>query len=492
MISVKNIDYSFTKDPIFKDASFFVGKNSKVGLVGVNGSGKSTLFKLLAGELHPDDGKIEIKGQIMSVPQEVKRDEKMEKATSVREYLDPKNEKEDYELSRMIFRLELGNLSLDDSPQNLSGGQKTKLAIARALIAEPDILLLDEPTNFLDTKGTEWVMNFLGRYPKTLLIISHDLNLLDKNIIKILEVNNHKKTIDEYTGNYTEYVKLKGDKDALLVRQIHVQKHNIVEMRKGFIKIAHAKSEKGVRQKIQIERRIEKMVENLPEMPPQAKRIKMQLPEPAWIGELPLIAYSINKSYGDKAVLTDLCFDIKRGERIALVGQNGAGKSTLIKILMGMVLPDSGEIIKDDKLDVGYYSQEFETFDFDKTLMETVKDKCEMTESLLRGLLGRFLFPGAKVFQKVGSLSGGEKTRLSIATLLAKNYNMLILDEPTTYLDVLSQRLILEALKAYKGAMIIVSHTPEFIKELQPSRQFLLPENRMEPYPNLTTSDTSC
>lgn len=480
MISVKNIDYSFTKDPIFKNASFLIGKNSKVGLVGVNGSGKSTLFKLLTGELEPDDGKIEIKGQIMSVPQEVKRDEKMEKASSVREYLDPKNDKEDYELSRIIFRLELGNLSLDDSPQELSGGQKTKLAIARALIAEPDILLLDEPTNFLDTKGTEWVMNFLGRYPKTLLIISHDLNLLDKNIIKILEVNNHKKTIDEYTGNYTEYVKLKGDKDALLVKQIHVQKHNIVEMRKGFIKIAHAKSEKGVRQKIQIERRIEKMVENLPEMPPQARRIRMQLPDPAWTGELPMIIENICKSYGEKKVLANVSFEIKRGERIAMIGQNGAGKSTLIKILMGMVLPDSGEIIKDDKLKVGYYSQEFETFDFDKTLMETVKEKCEMTESELRGLLGRFLFPGSKVFQKVGSLSGGEKTRLSIATLLAKNYNLLILDEPTTYLDVLSQRLILEALKAYKGAMVIVSHTPEFINELKPSRKFLLPENKME------------
>jgi ATPase subunit of ABC transporter with duplicated ATPase domains len=186
------------------------------------------------------------------------------------------------------------------------------------------------------------------------------------------------------------------------------------------------------------------------------------------------------KAYGDKKVLVNIDFNIKRGERIALMGQNGAGKSTLIKIFMDMITADSGELYKDDKIKIGYYSQEFETFDMEKNLLDTVRDKCEMAEPQLRCLLGRFLFPGQKVFQKVATLSGGEKTRLSIATLLAKNYNLLILDEPTTYLDVLSQRLILEALKFYKGAMIIVSHNPEFIEELNPSRKFWLAENRME------------
>jgi len=479
MISGKNLSYSYGKEPIFKGTSFFVAKNSKVGLVGANGSGKSTLFKLIIGEEYPDEGKIETSGQIISVPQEVKRDEKMEKAETIHDYLDPKNVKEDYELLKIISRLELAHLSLDDAPQFLSGGQKTKLAIARALIFEPDILLLDEPTNFLDTEGKKWVMNFLSKYAKTLIIISHDLNLLDKNITKILEVNTQSKQIEEYTGNYTDYLRLKGDKDALLVRQIHVQERHIVQMKKGWLKISHVKSEKGVRQRINLEKRIEKMENNLPDMPMEAKKIKMQLPEPSWVGEVPLIAEGLSKSFGNKKVLNEVNFDIKRGERIALVGQNGAGKSTLIKLLMETLTADSGEIVKDDKLKIGYYSQEFEVFDFDKTLIETVREKCEMGEEALRSLMGRFLFPGEKVFQKIGSLSGGEKTRLSIATLLAKNYNMLILDEPTTYLDVLSQRLILEALKSYKGAMIIVSHTPEFIEELKPSRKFLLPENKM-------------
>ncbi len=479
MISAKNIFYSYGKENIFEGANFYIAKNSKVGVVGANGSGKSTLFNLITGEDRIDDGSLEIVGNVMSVPQEVKQDESMEKAETIRDYLDPYWQKQDYELLKMLAKLELERLSLEGKPQVLSGGQKTKLAIARALVSEPDILLLDEPTNFLDIEGKKWIMNFLGRYSKTLVIISHDLKLLDKNIDKIIEVDKRTKQITEYNGNYTNYVTLKGEREELLVHQIHIQERKIVDMKKGLVRISGNRSEKGVRQKLNLQKRIEKLVVALPEMPPSVKKINMQLPEPAWVGEIPLMVKNLCKSYGDKKILVNINFDIKRGERIALVGQNGAGKSTLIKILMGMLNPDSGEIIKDEKIKIGYYSQEFETFDMNKNLLETVKDKCEMTESQLRCLLGRFLFPGQKVFQKISTLSGGEKTRLSIATLLAKNYNLLILDEPTTYLDVLSQRLILEALKFYQGAMIIVSHTPEFIAELKPSRQFLLPENKM-------------
>jgi len=479
MIFVKDLSYSYGREPIFSGASFYLDKNQKAGLVGSNGSGKSTLFKLLTGEDQPDDGKVEVGGQIMLVPQEVKHDPQMEKAPSIRHYLDPKQTAEDYELLRIISKLELAQFSLDSSPRNLSGGQKTKLAIARALVQKPDVLLLDEPTNFLDTEGKNWVMNFLGRYPKTLLVISHDLSLLDSKIDKILEINLQTKKIDEYAGNYSSYLQLKGEKENLLVRQIHVQERHIAQMKKGWLKMSHVKSEKGVRQRLQLEKRIDQLSASLPQMPLQAKKIKIKLPDPQWVGEMPLIAQDINKTYGSKVVLNSVSFDIKRGERIALSGPNGAGKSTLIKILIGLTLPDSGEIVKDEKLLIGYYSQEFETFDFQKTLHQTVKDKCGLPESTIRSLLGRFLFTGDQVFQKVGSLSGGEKTRLSIALLLAQNYNLLILDEPTTYLDVLSQRLILEAIKLYQGAMIVVSHTPEFISELKPSRQFLLPENKM-------------
>lgn len=478
MILGRNVVYRYSKEPIFDGAEFFVGKGEKVGVVGQNGTGKSTLFKLISGEEYPDDGQVVVDGTVMGVPQEVKHDEQMEKASSIRAYVDPKNQKEDYEIRRVLAKLELGEYELSDKPNKMSGGQKTKLAIVRALVASPDVLLLDEPTNFLDTAGKQWVMEFLGKYPKTLLVISHDLNLLDKSIDKILEVNGQSKKIVEYKGNYTEYVELKEESEALLVRQIHVQERHIARMKKGWLKMSHVKSEKGVRQKLQLEKRIVAMEESLPTMPAEAKKFKIKLPDPAWVGSIPLMMSGITKSFGSKKVLKGVDFDIKRGERIALMGQNGAGKSTLIKILMGTLEPDSGETIKDDKLVVGYYSQEFELFDFEKTVLQTMRDTCPLPEEILRGHLGRFLFGADKVVQKVKTLSGGEKTRLAIALLLGQKFNLLVLDEPTTYLDVLSQRLILEALKAYKGAMVVVSHTPEFITELKPDRKFLLPENK--------------
>lgn len=476
----KDVVYRYAKEPVFDRTSFFVGKGEKVGLVGTNGSGKSTLFKLISGEEYPDEGKITVDGKVMGVPQEVKYDEDMEKAESIRKYLDPKNLKHEYELKRMLARLELANFEIEDKPQKMSGGQKTKLAIARALLASPDVLLLDEPTNFLDMPGKKWVMEFLTRYPGTLLVISHDLNLLDGAIDKILEINTQKRIIEEYKGNYTSYLKLKEEKEALLVRQIHVQERHIAKMKEGWLKMSHVKSGKGVRQKLQLEKRIAKMEENLPEMPAVAKKFKLSLPEPAWVGSIPVIVKGVSKSFGDKKVLTKIDFDLKRGEKIALMGENGTGKSTLIKVLMGLEKADEGTVELDQKLVIGYYSQEFETFDFEKTLLETIRSSCPMPEEKIRGHLGRFLFGADKVGQKVRTLSGGEKTRLAIAQLLGQNFNLLVLDEPTTYLDVLSQRLILEALKSYKGAILIVSHTPEFLSELKIDRKFRLPEGRWE------------
>ena len=188
----------------------------------------------------------------------------------------------------------------------------------------------------------------------------------------------------------------------------------------------------------------------------------------------------LTKDYGNSKGVFDLSFSIRQGEVFGYLGPNGAGKSTLIKIIMGLVQPDNGEVIRDSKINIGYYSQEFENFDLNKTLAETMREKCKIGEDRARPMLGRFLFMGDKVFQRVGLLSGGEKTRLAIATLLGQNFNLLILDEPTTYLDPLSQRVILEAVKEYKGAILVVSHTPEFIEELRVAKKLWLPENRIE------------
>ncbi len=273
MIRVQNLHFSYSGAPVYDGANFVVGQNQKVGLVGPNGAGKSTLFKLLLGEEFPNAGKIEISGEIGFVPQEVKHDPILQESQTTRDYIDAHHSKEDYELQIMLSALELSHLDLYQMPQSLSGGQKTKLALARALIKEPDVLLLDEPTNFMDIVGKKWVMDFLSTYPKTLLMVSHDLALMDNAINKVIVVNTFTHLIEEYSGTYSAYIKLKGERDALLKRQIINEQKHIKHMEEAIQKMAGRKTEKGVRQRIQLKKRVERLKANLPEMPKELKKI---------------------------------------------------------------------------------------------------------------------------------------------------------------------------------------------------------------------------
>lgn len=479
MLKVTDLSFSYAEKPLYEGVSFIVGKGQKVGLVGPNGSGKSTLLKILTGtEDGYYTGKIEMDETFALVPQEVKYDEEMDSSENCREYVDPGSAYADHELQKTFAGLEL-TVDLNDIPASFSGGQKTKLAIARAILSKPDILFLDEPTNFMDEAGKRFVMDFLANYEGTVIVISHDLKLMDLAINKVLYVNPQSRKIEEYKGNYSTFVKLKKEKDELLKRHTLVEQKHIRNMEEGLKKLYKNTSKKGVRQRVMLQRRIERLKEKLPELPKEIAGIKINLPVPAKIGELPIRSIGIKKSFGNLPVLKDVTFTAVRGERIALMGPNGVGKSTFIKVLMGIVSPDRGEVIKNENLKVGYYSQEFETFDFRKTVLDTFCDETKKDEGFARAFLGRFMFLGAKVYQSVGSLSGGEKTRLSIANITGKDNNLLILDEPTTYLDVMSQRIILESLKNYEGTMIVVSHTPEFIKELAPDKAYLFPEEKM-------------
>lgn len=477
MVRFSNVTFGFSERPLFEGASFIVGKNQKVGLVGPNGAGKSTLLSLINRYESPKEGNVEVIGSIGYVPQEVKMDKDLENAETVHQYVNEDNLVSDFELKKLFAGLEL-SVDFSSKPQKLSGGQKTKLALARALIKKPDILLLDEPTNFMDLAGKKWVSDFLSAYPNTLILISHDLKLMDSAIDKIIAINPQTKQIEEYKGSYTKAMKLREESMALLKRKIIVEQKHIKKMEESVQKLWRNTSKKGVRQRVILQRRVERLKQSLPELPAEVRAIKVDLPEPARIGELAIKVSNVSKSFADKNVLNNVNFSIQRGERIALIGPNGSGKSTFLKIITDRLSPDDGEVIKNDGLNYGYYSQEFETFDFNKTVLNTFIDATDKEEGYARSFLGRYMFLGNKVFQRVETLSGGEKTRLSIACLTGRNYNLLILDEPTTYLDVLSQRVILESLKEYKGAMIIVSHTPEFVKELNPSRALLLPENR--------------
>jgi len=473
VLQLIDLAFGFGEKPLYQGVNFIVGRGQKVGLIGPNGSGKSTLLSIIRGEEDGYTGKIKLLGHATLVPQEIKYDPDMEKALTIKNYVNSTNTLQDHEIHKMFKGLEL-NVDLDSDPKTLSGGQKTKLALARALLTNPDILLLDEPTNFMDKSGKDWVMRFLTDYQGTVIVISHDLELMDKAIDKVLAITPHNSSVEEYKGTYSDYVRLKRQKEENLRKERLVKEKHLKRMKEDYLRMAQYDSKKSVRRR-QIER--EKLA--LPEIPPEIKKISIRLPEPKKVGEIPMRTVGVSKSYGDLKVLDNLNFTIVRHERIALIGSNGTGKSTFIKILMGMVKPDLGEVIGSPELSIGYYSQEFETFDFTKTVIETFCGKTQKDEGFARGFLARFLFLGNKVFQSVGSLSGGEKTRLSIACLMGKDNNLLVLDEPTTYLDLLSQRVILESLKEYKGTMIVVSHTAEFIKELAPQKAFLFPEQKM-------------
>src|SRR5258706_5082634 len=472
MLKVHDLAFGYNSKPLYEKVNFVVGSGQKVGLVGPNGSGKSTLLSIITGRETSYTGDVEVIGKIVLVPQEIKYDSVMDESPSVRSYVDPENQFLDHEINKMFSGVEL-SVNLEHDPKTLSGGQKPKLALARALLMQPDILHLDEPTNFMDKSGKNWVMRFLSEYEGIVIVISHDLELMSNSIDKVLAVTPYNFSIEEYKGTYRDYIRLKKQKEDNLRKELEIKSRHLKRTEERY------NTSRAVAAKSIIRRKMEKERENLPQMPPELKRISIRLPEPKRVGEIPIRAKSVSKSYGDLKVLKDITFTILRNERIALIGPNGVGKSTFIKTLMGMLTPDSGEIIKDSELSIGYYSQEFETFDFDKSVIDTFTERTEREEGFARAFLGRYMLSGDKVFQRVGSLSGGEKTRLAIAVLTGKDNNLLILDEPTTYLDVMSQRVILESLKEYKGTMIVVSHTPEFIKELMPIKAYLFPEEKM-------------
>ncbi len=467
-------------EPLFESVSFTIGENQKIALVGPNGAGKTTLLKIIRGEEEASLGRVKIIGTVSHVPQEVKYDPDLEIAESIRAYLDLSGIHEDHEIKRILSGLELASIELERSPDKLSGGQKTRLALARALLAEPDILLLDEPTNFMDVRGKKWVMNFLANYEKTIVIISHDISLMDHYIDKVFALNPAIRTLDVYKGNYSSYLDQKKERERVMKKHIEIETKRVKRLEKSLTKVARYSSAKGVRVKTRLRHKYEGMKANLPEMPPEAKRISLLLPAPSRVGELPIKIIGISKSYGENKVLDDIDLTVYRGEKVALIGENGAGKSTLLKIMVGDLAADAGEVLKDPEIKLGYYSQELELLDRDKTVLNFFQETTSLPERRVRALLGGFLFDKRKVNRKIAVLSGGEKTRLAIALLVFQDFNLLVLDEPTTYLDVMSQRVILEALKAYEGAVLIVSHTKQFIRELAPARALLLPEGKVK------------
>lgn len=395
----------------------------------------------------------------------------------------------EHEIAELLVGLDLGDVELDRPVAALSGGQKTRLALARVLFAAPDLLLLDEPTNHLDGPATRWLMDYLARYEGTVLLISHDLALLDRAITRILHLDALTQTLTAYTGNYSSYLRQRSQAEQRAAAEAERQRTKIARLEEQADWMRHKTAKMARRAKV-FDHLVERIREEMPDpamLPRKERALSLDLPIARQSGHLVFRVERLTKSYGGPPVLNHLTFQIERGQRLVVIGRNGAGKTTLLRVLAGMTPASAGRLETGHQVDLGYYAQEHETLRAGLTLLEELRlAASEMphrvgpppSDGQLRALLGRFLFSGEQAFQKVGSLSGGEKTRLALARLMLGGYNTLLLDEPTNNLDPISRDRVCQALAGYQGTLIIVSHDTEFVKALQPDLGLLLPEGK--------------
>ncbi len=524
MLQVNHIMLAYEPRLILDDVSFTVAPGEKAGLIGVNGAGKSSLLKIIAGLQEPDSGTVMRPRSFGYLSQDVAHETAVADGGTVRDFIysstgldtvirqyeelaikiaeagnstlptlldrfaqtQDKLEQLGYydadaRSEQLIDGLNIGGVTLDREVSTLSGGQKTKLALVRLLFQSPDLLLLDEPTNFLDVEATAWLMEFLENYSGALLIISHDLDLLDRSINKVLRLNEFTHKLEEYRGSYSNYLTITGDALALMERTKKIQEREIARLRKTSDRLRGYGATR-VSQRIAVDKRIATLEASKPQLPQQSRRIKIDFPVRQQSSQLVIRAEHLSKRYGSKEIFHNISFQIERKQRLVIVGLNGAGKTTLLRTLLGITPLNAGKVVMGDRVRLGYYAQENEGLDYENTVFHEASAILPDDPKRVRGILGRFLFSGDRVFQQIGTLSGGEKTRLALAKMVLDGPNLLVLDEPSTHLDATSRNIIGEALGNYNGTIIAVTHDLEFVRHLKPDTLLFMPEGRLAPY----------
>ena len=504
VLSCNNISKEFVTGPVLKDISFHINDNEKAAIVGINGAGKSTLLKIIINEMSADSGdvflakgatigylaqhqNIDTEMTIFDVMLEVKKDI-LELSDKMRD-LEAKMKQaegaaldaiyEDY--SRVTHEFELKNgyaykseitgilkgLGFDEEDFNrkvntLSGGQKTRAYLARLLLSKPDIILLDEPTNHLDMKAIGWLETYLKNFNGAVLIVAHDRYFLDGVAEKIIELNNCKATT--FLGNYTDYAnKKKALREAELKAYLNQQKE-IAHQEAVIEKLRSFNREKSIKRAESREKVLDK-IERVNKPTEIDASMKISLKPHKESGKDVLNVENLTKSF-DEVLFENISFEIKKGERVAIIGGNGTGKTTLLKIINGLLLPDSGKIKLGTNVEIGYYDQEHQVLNADKNLFDEISDDYPyLNNTEIRNVLASFLFTKDDVFKLVGSLSGGEKGRLSLAKLMLSEANFLLLDEPTNHLDITSKEILEDALNNYEGTVLYVSHDRYFINK---------------------------
>lgn len=522
----KNLTMSFGAQTIFENVNLSIPDNVKIGVVGVNGAGKTTLFKLLMGLEFADTGKIITKNgyRIDWLPQVISDDvdnmnievleylmqarpieklnielqtlydslantnnnqkdifNKIEKIQKQLDYWDSYNAENT--LFKIIDGVKLGDDILLKKLNELSGGQKSKVAFVKLLYSNPEIILLDEPTNHLDEDSKNYIINYLKNYKGTVLIISHDVDFLDQVTTKTLFLDKRTKSFSLYDGNYSYFKRVQKQRDENLLKQAQIQQQQEEKLKEIINKYSSASGNRK-RMAQDREKKLEKLLSNKIEVLSPNKKVKFNLGIDRESSAIPLKIENLCFKYDKDSlqnVINNLNFELHRGEKFLIVGENGVGKSTLLKLIAGLLTADKGNIKIGSKTDLGYYAQELELLDNAKTILENFRD-VNYSQKQLRNILARFLFMGNDVYKNVGILSPGEKSRVALAKLSMGGANLLLLDEPTNHLDPETQYLIAEVFKDYQGTMIVVSHNPDFVDNLGIERILILPTGEISYY----------
>ena len=509
---------------VLEGASLSIGPTEKAGLAGVNGSGKTTLLRIAAGRLEPDAGSVTRPKKLAYLPQEPKLGRRFGDDATVRDvaasgsplaglarelaaaekaladvgsadldraveeygaleerYRHEGGYKIEADAGVMLNGLGLDYVELDRRVGDLSAGERTRLEMARVLMSSPDLLLLDEPTNHLDENGVGWLMDYLARLDAAVLLVSHDMRLLDKSISRVFEIDPVGRVINQYKGTYSKYLETSAREKAALGKTRDRQLAKIRRLQSQADSF-RGKTEKMARRAKVFDRRVARMQADLPKIARDPKSIAVKIPPAPRSGRVVIEVESVCKSYGSNHVLTDVRFQLERGQRLAVIGVNGAGKTTLLRIISGEMQADSGLVELGYNVVPGYYSQEIEDESEEVSPFDQIRPLVEGGETEIRSLLAQFLLSTDHAFRPAKTLSGGEKVRLALAKLMLTGCNLFILDEPTSNLDKASKQRLLESIKNYGGSVIAVSHDREFVEGLSPDHALTMPGARFEPF----------
>ena len=515
VLQVRGLAVEVAGNLVLEGASFTVRPREKVGLVGRNGAGKTSLLKVLGGSAPAFAGVVHVGGGLGYLPQDPKLDgvdagtlalthvlggRGLDEAATRLEKLRLRIEEdssdanigrfsraqEEFEQSggysaESEVRSLLAGLGLRpdraDLPLSvLSGGERRRVELARILFAGSDVLLLDEPTNHLDNDARDWLLKYMRTYRGALIVISHDLELLDEAITRVLHLDEGHMV--EYKGTYSQYQKARAA-DEVRLKKVAAAQEAEVKRLQTFVDRFGAKATKAA-QAHQVEKRIARIEREGVSVQKERKQMAVRLPDPPHAGRVVLEVDALAKSYGGPPIFTDVSFDLGRGERLMVMGLNGAGKTSLLRILASDSEADTGNVGFGLGVSVGYYAQEHENVRAGVDLLTHMQESADLPLNELRGLLGMYGLIGDKAYQDASTLSGGEKTKLSLAMLTAGRRNLLLLDEPTNNLDPPSRTAVADALSGWSGSMVLVSHDPEFVRELQPQRVLLMPEGQLD------------